>query len=277
MQPHNGSSSLLFSMELLAGSRDLRSTGKHPGKSVHFLLSGFFCCLGFSGIHIVAVWAGSVLFFAVWAWAWASPKQQKKTRPRPNSKKINTHPPLPSVVFAVWARACFVFCCLGGGRGGGVRVHLFCCLGGAACLFFLLFGQVRVFVIAVWAGWCFFCCLGGERVCFFAVWAGDGSSLDYRSAWLVFKGPNNKANNEKRKEKHTHTEGFRKHPTYMPSQPTKLEDSMCLNIRKPTYICLRKRCCLASNSRTNWYTNPYLTGTHESHRLELHPESDILS
>ena len=37
--------------------------------------------------------------------------------------------------------------------------------------------------------------------CFlFAVWAGDGSSLTYRSAWLVFKGPNNKKNTGSLKE-----------------------------------------------------------------------------
>ena len=44
-----------------------------------------------------------------------------------------------------------------------------------------------------WAGDVFFfCCLGGGRVfVFFAVWARDGSSLTCRSAWLVFRGPNN--------------------------------------------------------------------------------------
>ena len=46
---------------------------------------------------------------------------------------------------------------------------------------------------ARWAGACsFFCCLDRGRVFFFAVWAGDGSSLTYPSAWLVFKRPNNK-------------------------------------------------------------------------------------
>ena len=58
------------------------------------------------------------------------------------------------LLFAVWARACLVFYCLGGG-----------------CAFF-----------AVWAGGVFFV----------AVWAGDGSSLTYRYAWLIFKGPNNR-------------------------------------------------------------------------------------
>ena len=71
--------------------------------------------------------------------------------------------------------ACFFVCCLGGGRVFfcclGRRRVLFCCLGGGV-FFFLLFGP----------GAC----------CFFAVWVGDGSSLTYRSAWLVFKRLNNK-------------------------------------------------------------------------------------
>ena len=67
--------------------------------------------------------------------------------------------------FAVWAGGVFLFCRLGGG------VFFFCCLSGGV-FFFLLFGP----------GTCFF----------FAVWAGDGSSLTYPSAWLVFKRPNNK-------------------------------------------------------------------------------------
>ena len=104
------------------------------------------------------------------------PNSQKKTRPRPNSKKINPSPPLPSVFF---------FCCLGGGR-----VSFFCCLGGG------------VFFFAVWAGVVFLFLLFGRCVpffCFSAAWAGDGSSLTYRSAWLVFKRPNNKKNKQHKK------------------------------------------------------------------------------
>ena len=71
-----------------------------------------------------------------------------------------------SSFFAAWAVACFCFCCLGGGR------VFFCCLG------------VGRFFFVVWAGACSFffcfCCLGGER------------EFTYRSAWLVFKQPNNK-------------------------------------------------------------------------------------
>ena len=84
--------------------------------------------------------------------------------------------------FAVWARGIFFFfCCLGGGR-------VFFAVWAGGVLFLFLF-------FAVWAEACsFFCCLGRGRVFFFffAVWAGDGSSLTYQSAWLVFKRPNNK-------------------------------------------------------------------------------------
>ena len=89
-----------------------------------------------------------MLFFAVWAGAQAPPKQQKKTRPCPNSKKMSTHPPLPSVlllqgrvglfIFLLFGRwACFCFCCL-----GECVFFLFCC-----CL-----GGVRFYVFAVWVG-----------------------------------------------------------------------------------------------------------------------------
>ena len=48
------------------------------------------------------------------------------------------------------------------------------------------------FSLAVWAGGVFFFLLLRPGAClFFAVWAGDGSSLTYPSAWLVFKRPNN--------------------------------------------------------------------------------------
>ena len=180
-----------------------------PVRVFIFLLSGIFCCLGFSGVFCLLFGRGRVLFCAVWAGAQAPPKQQKKiTRPRPNSKK--KHTPVPSrrfffcclggwvcLVVAVWAGgvffllfgrgACSFFCCLGGGRVffcclGRGRVFLFCCLGRGACSFFCCLG-----------GGVFFFLLFGPRACFFfAVWAGDGSSLTYRSAWLVFKRPNNK-------------------------------------------------------------------------------------
>ena len=80
---------------------------------------------------------------------------------------------------AVWAGDVF-FSFWAGKRGGG-RVF-FCCLGRGR-VFFLLFGR----------GSCFF----------FAVWAGDGSSLTYLSAWLVLKRPNHKKRPNSKKEKHT--------------------------------------------------------------------------
>ena len=103
------------------------------------LLSGLFCCLGFS-----------VAFFAVWARAWAPPKQQKTTRPHPNSKNINTPPPFRASLFlVVWAGGCvYFFCCLGGGR-------VFFAVWGWAFIF-LLFGRWACFFLAVWAGGVFF-------------------------------------------------------------------------------------------------------------------------
>ena len=180
-----------------------------------FLLCVLYCCLGFSGACFFAVWAGRVLCFAVWAGAGAPPKQRKHEHA----------PTLPSVsFFAVWAA---FFCCLGGVRvffyavwAGGVffllfgrgRASFFAVLfGRGACLFFLLFGRGRAFfllfgrracfVFAVWAGDFFFFLLFGRGTCFFAVWAGDGSSLTYRSAWLVFKGPNTKKDQTAQKKK----------------------------------------------------------------------------
>ena len=110
-----------------------------------FLLSGLFSCLDVSGVIVFAVWAGACFIFAG---ARAPPKKQKKCHHRPNSKKLNTHPPLPSVLLlffaAVWA---------------GGRIYLF-----------LLFGRDACFVFAVWAGDVFFLAVWA-CACFFAVWA----------------------------------------------------------------------------------------------------------
>ena len=76
--------------------------------------------------------------------------------------------------FAVWAGSVFFFLLFGRGR-----------------VLFLLFGPGLVLFFAVWAGGVFF---------FFAVWAGDGSSLTYPSAWLVFKRPNNKRDRTAKKK-----------------------------------------------------------------------------
>ena len=84
------------------------------------------------------------------------------------------------------------FFCLGGG------VFSFCCLAGWRVFFFLYLGGVHVFLL-----------LFGRVAFFFAVWAGDGSSLTYRSAWLVFKGPNYEKDQTAKKHTHTHTHTHR--------------------------------------------------------------------
>ena len=170
------------------------------------MLSGLFCCLGFSGVIFLLLGRGRVFLFAVWAPAQTA---KNKTRHSSNSKK-NKHVPAPSerVVFLLFGRGRVFFCCLGG------DVFFSCCLGGGVFIF-LLFGQGAcvffscclggcMFIFAVWArgvfyfllfgrGTCsFFCCLGGGGgggVVFFCFCClgGDGSSLTYRSAWLVFK------------------------------------------------------------------------------------------
>ena len=78
-------------------------------------------------------------------------------------------------------------------------------LGGGMCAcFLLLFGRAgeRAYVFAVfvrgvvflfftlWAGTVFFVIVWAVA-CFFSVWAGDGSSLTYRSAWLGLKSKKN--------------------------------------------------------------------------------------
>ena len=102
--------------------------------------------------------------------------------------------------FAVWAEACFNFCCLGGGvfifllfgRGVFFFGSVFLLFGRGACFYFCcLDGGVFILLLSG-RGACFFAVWAGGVSFFFAVWAGDGSSLTYRSAWLVFKGPNNK-------------------------------------------------------------------------------------
>ena len=127
------------------------------GKSV------FFCCLVF-----FVAWAFRVFFllfgrvrvlsFAVWAGA----------------KNMNTPPPRPSGVFAVWAGGrVVIFGVCARGRGfifavwaGACFVLLF---GRGACFFFCCLCEGACFHFC--AGSCCFCCLGGVRVCFAAFWA----------------------------------------------------------------------------------------------------------
>ena len=147
------------------------------------------------------------VFFAVCAGARAPPSKKKDTTP-PKQQK-NKRAPAPSErvffavwaggrvhFFAVWAGGVLFFCCLGRGRA-------FCfafCAG--ACIFFAVWAGGVFFLLFVRGRDFFFCCLGGGRA-FFANWARNGSSLTFRSAWLVFKRPNNKkdqtAKNKKKK------------------------------------------------------------------------------
>ena len=114
------------------------------------------------------------------------------------------------VFFVVWAFRLFFFCCLGGGVfvfllfgrvgvfifsvwAGDVFFFFFAVWAGGVFFCFLLFGRVRVLFLLFGRGSVFVFLLSGPGACFyFAVWAGDGSSLTYPSAWLVFKRPNNK-------------------------------------------------------------------------------------
>ena len=85
--------------------------------------------------------------------------------------------------FAVWAGACFVFCCLGGGGAPPKKTpkqqkNVHAPRPFRKC-FFLLFD-------AVWTGGRLsFCCLGGVFV-FFAVWAGAGVFAVWAGGALLF-------------------------------------------------------------------------------------------
>ena len=118
------------------------------------------------------------------------------------------------VVFAVWAgRFFFFFLAVWAGAAFSFAVRA----GGVFLFFLFLF-----FLFGLGVCCFFFCCLGGVRGCrggwsffffffffFFSVWAGDGSSLTYRSAWLVFKRPNNKKDQTAKKKKNTGSPLFR--------------------------------------------------------------------
>ena len=161
-----------------------------------FLLSGLFCCLGFSGVIFFAVWAGACFFLLFGRGPRPRPNSKKNHAPAQTAKK-NTPPHLPIIFFfAVWAGGCVFFFAVWAGD-----VFFFFAVWAGGVFFFLLFGRGRVLFFAVWTGTCsFFCCVGRGRVYFFAVWAGDGSSLTYPSAWLVFKRPNNKRDRTAKKK-----------------------------------------------------------------------------
>ena len=71
-----------------------------PGKSVYFLLSGRFCCLGFS-VFVFAVWAGAFFFWCLGGGpgpAQTAKKKQKNVPPAQTAKKQTRPRPF---------RACF--------------------------------------------------------------------------------------------------------------------------------------------------------------------------
>ena len=195
-----------------------------------FLLSGLFCCLSF-WVVIFAVWAKHVFFFCCLGGGAGPAQTANKKKTPPKISKIQKPQPLPVVFFvAVWAMGVFIFvlfgpvacffCCLGRGR------VCFCCLGrvvlfavsvwAGGVFIFLLFGPVFFFLLAVWAGGVFCLLFGPFFFFFFAVWAEvvffllfermllflrNGSSLTFRSAWLVFKRPNSKKDQTATKNK----------------------------------------------------------------------------
>ena len=87
-----------------------------------FLLSGLFCCSGFSGVFFLLFGRGRVYFFAVWAGG------------------------VFFFFFAVWAGGVFFFLLFGRGACSFFAVWA------GACSFFCCWGRGRVFFFAVWAG-----------------------------------------------------------------------------------------------------------------------------
>ena len=119
---------------------------------------------------------------------------------------------LLSGIFCCWGCSFDFFCCLGGGSVfffGFFGVNVFICLlhGRERVYLFAAWAGGRVVLFAVWPGGVLFFVLlfGRGACCCFTVWAGDGSSLTYRSAWLVFKGPNNKKDQTAKKKTRVHT------------------------------------------------------------------------
>ena len=104
------------------------------------LLSGLFCCLGFSVVAFV--------FFCLGGGAGPAQTAKKKTSPPKQQKKKKKHAPhLPSVL-------------------------LFLLFGRVGVPWFLLSGRGTCFLLFFLFGCVVFGCLGGGRVLFFAVWAG---------------------------------------------------------------------------------------------------------
>ena len=143
-----------------------------------FFCLGFFVAWAFRVFIVLLVGRWRVVFFFCLGGG-GGPANKKNMHP-PEQQKINMPPTLPSVfsfflLFGQVAVFMFLVCFFAG------DVFLLCCLGWGVFIL-LLFGR----------GACFFLLFGRVALIFFAVWAGDRSSLTYRSAWLVFEGPYNK-------------------------------------------------------------------------------------
>ena len=118
-----------------------------------FLLSGLFCCLGFSGAFFLLFGRGRVFCFCCLGGGPGPAQTAKKNTPPPKQQKKKRHRPFRACFFLLFGRVgVFIFLLFGRGRVFW-GMFFFCCLGGGV-FFFLLFGP---------GASCFFCCLGGGR------------------------------------------------------------------------------------------------------------------
>ena len=116
-----------------------------------------------------ADWAGACSFFLLFGRGRGPRPSSKQKHDPAQTEKINTPPPLPSVLFfAVWADGRVYFFAVWAGDvfffavwAGGVFFLLF---GPGACFFFLFGRWACSFFLLFGRGAClFFCCLGGGR------------------------------------------------------------------------------------------------------------------
>ena len=100
------------------------------------LLSGLFCCVGFSTVIVFAVWPGACFVFCCLGGG-AGPAQtaKKNATAQTEKKKKRTAPSERVVVFAVWAGGWLFFLLVGRGA------CFFLLFGPGACHLFLLFGR----------------------------------------------------------------------------------------------------------------------------------------
>ena len=187
-------SEALYGTGFPAGPRSRKA-----GKSGCFLLSGLFCCLGFSGVYFFAVRAGSYCIFCCLGGG-VGPAQTKKNKKKHTAQTAKQKKNDPSDRF---------FCLLFG------RVSVFFVLFGRGAFFFAVWAGCRSFFFFAWASrFCFFavwagvvvvfCCLGGVRAFFCCLGGGREFTHLPVSALLVFKGPNNKKGDQTAKKNKKH-------------------------------------------------------------------------